>query len=198
MNQMVDNLVGPGRGTSAASPPSSPPVPTLPSCQGDGPHETSYGVGNSMLTALDFVNQVRSWSPETKPKETPKPSLPSILNSPFAPRPEEEPTLTGLSTSHKRQQSQQSQPMNITQLQQLPSHSVASTASTMSETQFSYVTNGHLLHPSLKSKVFGKRQHHATFADDFNFDSSNIVTGSSFPYNARDHESQPTPPNGQG
>lgn len=94
MNQMVDNLVGPEPSNNTVLPPPTPPAPTLTSAQGDGANETSYGVGNSTLTALDFVNQVRSWSPKVQPPEAPNPTLPSIMNSPFAPRPEEEPLLT--------------------------------------------------------------------------------------------------------
>lgn len=194
---MVDDLVGPEPSISAGPLPSTPPAQSLASAHGDGLHETSYGVGHTTLTALDFVNQVRSWSPREEVQDKPKPSLPSILNSPFAPLPEEEPALTGLPTSNKRQHSLSMSPTRSQQ--QLPNHSIESPAPTMSDTQLSYATNGHLLHPSLKNKVFGKRQHHASYAHDFNFDSSNIITGSSFPFNnGRNQASQPTPPNGQG
>ncbi|KAL9014248.1 MAG: hypothetical protein Q9173_001090 [Seirophora scorigena] len=189
MNQMVDDLVGPEPGPSL-SPPSTPPAPTLASAQGDGPHETSYGAGSSTLTALDFVNQVRSWSPKAKKARlNPPASLPSILKSPFAPRPEEKHALTGPPTALTLQQTQdgalyQSQ-------QQLPSYRIDSTGSSMSElTQQSF-----MLHPLLRNGVLGKRQQYPTYADEFNFESSNIITGSSFPYNAPD---QTMPPNGQG
>ncbi|KAL8764194.1 MAG: hypothetical protein Q9184_000163 [Pyrenodesmia sp. 2 TL-2023] len=197
MNRMVDDLVGPQPSISAALLSSTPPGQDLASTHGDGLPGTSYGVGHSTLTALDFVNQVRSWSPKEEVQDQPKPSLPSILNSPFAPRPEEQSALTGLRTSHKRQHSQAMHPTQSQQ--QLPNHSIESQASSMSDTQLSYTTNGHLLHPSLKNKAFGKRQQHASHAYDFNFDSSNIITGSSFPFNnGRNQASQPTPPNGQG
>ncbi|KAL8736974.1 MAG: hypothetical protein Q9181_002142 [Wetmoreana brouardii] len=188
MNQMVDNLVGPERSADAVHP-STPIAATRSSARGaDGVNETSYGIGETTLSALNFVNQVRSWSP--------KPSLPSILNSPFAPQPDEESALTQppvAMSNHSRQNSQQ---------QRLPQCSLESTESSTSDpTQLSYVANGAHLHPSLRTKVFGNRQYHAPLAaDDFTFNSSNIVTGSSFPYNntGRDHMSQPTPPNGQG
>lgn len=197
INRVVDDLVGPELSTNAALPPSTPPAQSLTSAHGDGLQETSYGVGNSTLTALDFVHQVRSWSPKREVPEKPKSSRRSTLNPPFVPRLEEGPALTGLPTSHKRQHSQSMHPTQSQQ--QLPNHSVDSSASGISDTQLSYLANGHLLHPSLKNKVFGKRQHHASYADEFNFDSSNIITGSSFPYNnGRNQASQPTPPNGQG
>lgn len=73
MNRMVDDLVGPEPSNSAAPLPSTPPAQSLVSAHGDGPHETSYGVGHSTLTALDFVNQVRSWSPKGAVQDKPKP-----------------------------------------------------------------------------------------------------------------------------
>ncbi|KAL8719017.1 MAG: hypothetical protein Q9225_003918 [Loekoesia sp. 1 TL-2023] len=195
MNQMVDNLVGPDPSNNTVPPPSTPPAPTLASAQGDGANETSYGVVNSTLTALDFVNQVRSWSPKVQPSEAPNPTLPSIMNSPFAPRPEEKPVLARspatrrMTPTHSPHQSQQ----------QFPKHSLDSTVSSMSDpTLPSSMAPEPPLYPSLMNKVFGTRQHYGALMDDLNFDSSNVVTGSSFPYNARNHATQPTPPNGQG
>ncbi len=197
LKRMVDDLVGPELSMNAASPSSTPPAQSLTSAHGDGLRGTSYGVGNSTLTALDFVHHVRSWSPKREVQEKPKSSRRSILSPPFAPRLEEGPALTGLPTSHKRLHSQSMHPTQSQQ--QLPHHSIDSSASSISDTQLSYLANGHLLHPSLKNKVFGKRRHQASYADEFNFDSSNIITGSSFPYNnGRNQASQPTPPNGQG
>ncbi|KAI4289499.1 MAG: hypothetical protein L6R35_001234 [Caloplaca aegaea] len=193
MNPMVDNLVGPEPGSSVSPPPSTPPAPTVASAQGDGPHETSYGVGNSTLTALDFVNQVRSWSPKAKKsRRNPPASQPSILKFPFAPRPEENHGLTEPSTSLMEQQSHENA-LSPSQQQQATIHCVESTGSSMSDpTQQSF-----MLHPLLRNKESGKRLHHATYPDEFNFESSNIITGSSFPY-LPEHGDQTTPPNGQG
>ncbi|KAL8701445.1 MAG: hypothetical protein Q9201_004897 [Fulgogasparrea decipioides] len=196
MNQMVDNLVGPERSADAVHP-STPIAASRTSTRGaNGVNETSFGVGETTLTALNFVNQVRSWSPKGPAQEVLKLSLPSILNSPFAPQPDEKNVLTqppAAMSNHSRQNSQQ---------QRLPQCSLESIESSMSDpTQLSYVANGPLLHPSLDNEVLGNRQHHAILAaDDFTFNSSNIITGSSFPYNntGRDHMTQPTPPNGQG
>ncbi|KAL8989632.1 MAG: hypothetical protein Q9177_001524 [Variospora cf. flavescens] len=194
MNQMVDNLVGPEPVSSVSPPPSTLPAPTVASAQGDGPHETSYGVGNSTLTALDFVNQVRSWSPKAKKsRRNPPASQPSILKSPFAPRPEEKHALAEPSTSLMEQQSHENALSPSQQQQQLTIHCVESTGSSMSDpTQQSF-----MLHPLLRNKVAEKRLDHATYPDEFNFESSNIITGSSFPYLA-EHGDQTTPPNGQG
>ncbi|KAL8642073.1 MAG: hypothetical protein Q9228_001210 [Teloschistes exilis] len=101
MNQMVDDLVDHDlsndpapRSTYAA--PNGPAAPWM-----DGANETSYGVGDSTLTAMDIVNQIRSWSPKRQqaPKAAPRPVLPSILNSPFAPQPDEKIALLTHATS---------------------------------------------------------------------------------------------------
>ncbi|KAL9006933.1 MAG: hypothetical protein Q9188_000309 [Gyalolechia gomerana] len=196
MNQMVDDLVGPERADETTSPPSCrPPASTLASALGNGAEETSYGVGHSTLTALDFVNRVRSWSPKSPIQEAPNPTLPSIMNSPFAPRPEEEPVLTR-SPAGKRKTLTHSPQLSQ---QHIPKYSLDSTASSMSDpTPPSFIPQLHRLHPSAKNKIAGKVQHYSTVPDNFNFDSSNVVVGSSFPYNARDRATQPTPPNGQG
>ncbi|KAL8935816.1 MAG: hypothetical protein Q9211_004496 [Gyalolechia sp. 1 TL-2023] len=196
LNQMVDDLVGPERVDEAAPSPSSrPPTSTSVSAVGNGPNETSYGVGHSTLTALDFVNRVRSWSPQSPPQEAPNPTLPSIMNSPFALRPEEESVLTR-SPAEKRKT-----PTHSPQLSQqhIPQYTLGSTVSSMSDpTQPSFMPQLHRLHPSAKNKISGTIQHYNTVTDDFNFDSSNVLVGSSFPYNARDRTTQPTPSNGQG
>ncbi|KAL9021053.1 MAG: hypothetical protein Q9185_001721 [Variospora sp. 1 TL-2023] len=193
MNQMVDNLVGPEPGSSVSPPPSTLPAPSVASAQGDGPHETSYGVGNSTLTALHFVNQVRSWSRKAKKSRLNPPApLPSILKPPFTPQPEEKHALTGPSTSLLEHQSHENALSPSQQQQQFTIHCVESTGSSMSDpTQQSF-----MLHPLLRNKESGKRLHHATYPDEFNFESSNIITGSSLPYLV-EHGDQTTPPNGQ-
>ena len=192
MNHMVDNLVGPEPSNGIIPPQSTPPAPSLASARGNGVNETSYVIGSSTLTALNFVNQVRSWSPKVPSQEVPNPPLPSILNSPFAPRPEEESVLS---------RSPGTKQVTPTQLSvQLPKHSLDSTASSMSEpTQLSFINNGHpLLYASLNRKPLGNRQHHGTSKENYTFDSSSVLIDSSFPYNARAQATESTPPNGQG
>ncbi|KAL9601723.1 MAG: hypothetical protein Q9219_002334 [cf. Caloplaca sp. 3 TL-2023] len=194
MNQMVDDLVSPERSNESLPHPSTPPMSTFASIRADGGNETNYGVGISTLTALNQVNQARSWFTSTQTQDVPNPTLPSILNSPFAPRPEEESALTrspANQSSMPRHSPQQSQ-------QRSPHATIESSISSMSDpTQLSFVAKGHQTR-SLKDKVFGKRQHFGASIDDCNFNSSNVVTGSSFPFNARDNATQWTPPNGQG
>ncbi|KAL8693149.1 MAG: hypothetical protein Q9218_001969 [Villophora microphyllina] len=182
MNQMVDDLVD-----ADPAHPSTFDAPGSSSVQGvNGANETSYAIGESTLTVLNRMADV------------PKPPLPSILNSPFAPQPKEGSALSRspaskCPTADMQQRSQQQQPP--------PQSSLDSTSSSMSEpTQLSYLQKGPYLNPSLRKKAFGIHQQHATgLTDDFNFDSSNIIAGSSFPYNSgRDQVTQPTPPNGQG
>ncbi|KAL8942095.1 MAG: hypothetical protein Q9216_001861 [Gyalolechia sp. 2 TL-2023] len=196
MNQMVDDLVGPNRVVEADPFPSHrPPTSTLASALENGANETSYGVGHSTLTALDFVNRVRSWSPKSPTQDAPNPTLPSIMNSPFAPRPEEEPVLTR-SPAGKRKT-----PTHSPQLSQqhIPKYSLDSTVSSMSDPTLPSLTpHLHRLHPSAKNQISRKPQHQSANMGNFDFDSSNVVVGSSFPYDTRDRAIQPTPPNGQG
>lgn len=196
MNQMVDDLVGPERDDNDASSPSGRPLAsTLASVPGHLANETSYGIGHSTLTALDFVNRVRSWSPKSPPLEAPNPTLPSIMNSPFAPRPEEEPILTRSPASKRRT------PTHSPQLSQQysPKHSLESVISSMPDpTQPSSMPERDRSHPLAKNKIFGQLQQYGAVTDNFDFDSSNVLVGSSFPYTAQNRVTQSTPPNGQG
>ncbi|KAL8830698.1 MAG: hypothetical protein Q9170_005626, partial [Blastenia crenularia] len=149
MNQMVDDLVGPEPSNNTAPLLSTPPAPTLPSALENGANETSYGVGNSTLIALDSVNRIRSWSPKTEPQGIPNPTLPSIMNSPFAPRPEEEPVLCRspatkrVTPTHSPQQSQQG----------LPYATIEPASSSMLElTQSSSIVNARM-HPLLRKQL---------------------------------------------
>ncbi|KAI4254068.1 MAG: hypothetical protein LQ352_003314 [Teloschistes flavicans] len=201
MNQMVDDLVDHDPSNDHA-PSSRPTAPNGSSARRvDGATNTSYGVGDSTLTALEIANQMRSWSPERQVPEAPRPILPSILNFPFAPRPDEKNALTQAISSQPPSQHNESDTQSQQQQMLPPQYSLDSTSSSMSEpTQLSYVAKGPHPYQSLRSKPLANRKSHVPgLTDDFTFDSSNIIPGSSFPLNSgRDLMTQPTPPNGQG
>ncbi|KAL8634036.1 hypothetical protein Q9189_000282 [Teloschistes chrysophthalmus] len=209
MNQMVDDLVDQDLSNDPA-PPSTHAAPAGPAAAAawmNGANETSYGVGESTLTTMDIVNQMRQ-----APAAAPRPVLLSILNSPFAPQPDEKIALLTQATStaglSEQQQQQHNHEMNTPSQQQqqqmlLPPctlDSTSSSSSSMSEpTQLSYLAKGPHQHP-LQLWRNNRRANAATgLMDDFTFDSSNIIAGSSFPVQSgRDVGTQLTPPNGQG
>lgn len=216
MNQMVDDLVDHNLSIDPAprstyAPTNGPAAPWM-----DGANETSYGIGDSTLTVMDIVNRTRSWSPKRQqvPKAAPRPVLPSILNSPIAPQPDEKIALLTQATStgipeQPSQHNEMNTPAHSQQQQQMlpPPYTLDSTSSSSSmskPTQLSYLAKGPHQHPLLSlgnNRTLGNRRANAAtgLMDDFTFDSSNIIAGSSFPVNSgRDLGTQPTPRNGQG
>ena len=73
-------------------------------------NDTSYGlIGTS--TARDLVRDLRTSSPQNQYQSPPRPTLPSILNSPFAPQPGEEsphsrPSTAKRMTTHSKRNSE--------------------------------------------------------------------------------------------
>ena len=169
-------------------------------------NETSYGTIGS-ITAADLVREVRS--PFT-PHASPRPRLPSIINSPFAPQPEEEglscPSTAKRHTPGHSQQnsqygvigsfSQSNSQQNLASLQHQAHgyHQVDSSGSSIG------VPSSIGYSQSLPRK--GLTTHSPRISninyEDSNFMSSNLLSGSPFDSVSRQGGIMPTPPNGQG
>ncbi|KAL8971827.1 MAG: hypothetical protein Q9183_000854 [Haloplaca sp. 2 TL-2023] len=185
MNQMVDDLVGPERSNGSSHPSSKPTAPSGTSAPvSAGANDTSYPAGDSTitaLTALDFVNQIRSRPSSRRAQEPHQSSIPRFPSSPIIPQSANNRVLAGPPKQSPA-----------------PHVDLSSTVSSMSDpTQPFYMPN---VHPSLRNRVAGIRQDQGVAAGDpWPFDSSNILANSSYPGgSAREQSVQPTPPNGQG
>lgn len=100
-HQEVDNQAGPGKDNSIEGKSTQVPPAQIPMVQAEteDSNKSSFYVGNSTLTALDLVHQMR---------DSPKPLLPSTYNSPFAPQNGEKTSFTQPNTfKHLTQQSSQ-------------------------------------------------------------------------------------------
>lgn len=168
-------------------------------------NETSYGTFGS-ITAADLVRDLRSFS---TPQVSPRPRLPSIYNSPFAPLADEEAPLSTakhITPSHSQQNSQQgyggSFPQNNSQ-QGFPiipqqvngySHHVDSSMSSVGAP--SSIGYSQSL-PQKRLTTHSPRNFQINY-EDSQFMSSNIFSGS--PWNGTTNQAGlvPTPPNGQG
>lgn len=170
-------------------------------------NETSYGTIGS-ITAADLVREVRS--PFT-PHASPRPRLPSIINSPFAPQPDEEgltrpTTAKRHSPGHSKQSSQygvigsfsQSNPQqNSAVPQPQPNghhHQVDSSMSSVGPP--SSIGYSQSL-PRKGLTTHSPRISNINY-EDSNFMSSNLLSGSPFDSVSRQGGLIPTPPNGQG
>ena len=164
-------------------------------------NDTSYGlIGTS--TARDFVKDLCSYSPQIQPQSTPRPIIPSILNSPFAPQAGEEsphsrPGTAKRMTTHSPRNSQ-----NDFSLLQQPStgFSVDSSGSPMQDPsqQTQKRDFGVIRRPSA---IYSKKI--VPLLDDINFHSSSVFYES--PWEGPRPSGMkamsvltPTPPNGQG
>lgn len=215
-HRWVDNLVGsesanhdaPKEGLQSEFADRIPPTPPGHSF-GDSPvkeagNDTSYGlIGTS--TARELVRDLRSHSPQSQQQSTPRPILPSILNSPFAPQAGEEsphsrPSTAKRMTTHSQRTSQNGFPI----LPQPVEYSVDSSISSMQDPSgnvFRQTQNrpsqfGIIGPPSVLS---GKRN--VSAFDDSVFDSSSIFHGSSWEGprpSMLEVINVQTPPNGQG
>ena len=231
MNRMVDNLVSSeatddseiedafANASAYRIPPTPPERSFDDSPSQEAGNETSYGLIGT-LTAQDLVRDLHAYSPQ---QQTPRPVLPSIYNSPFAPQAGEEISRpsTAKRTPHHSQRSSQ----NAIFFQQQPNHqSIPSTISSMQDLssmafppnpweQYDYAvpSNGQPLgkghfgpgatHATsrLASALYGDRN--GTAYDESNFKSSNIFEGSDWPgsaFSGREALDVQTPPNGQG
>lgn len=167
-------------------------------------NETSYGTIGS-TTAADLVRDLRSFS---TPQASPRPRLPSIYNSPFAPLADEEAPLTAnhIKPSHSQQNSQQgfggSFPQNNSQqgFPILPQqangyfHHVDSSMSSFGAP--SSIGYSQSL-PQKRLTTHSPRNFQINY-EESQFMSSNIFSGSPWDGTTDRAGLVPTPPNGQG
>ncbi|KAL8946260.1 MAG: hypothetical protein Q9222_007320 [Ikaeria aurantiellina] len=147
-------------------------------------NETSYGVGDSTLTALNSVNQAQARALSHQPLER---------SHSRSPHPDYDPASTQNETSgHSTHQSQH----DATSPSQHPI-SISATPSMINSmpdpAQLSPIAARHQQHPLQR-----KRKYLAAPMEGFSFDSSNIVVGSSLPLKDQNLATPATPPNGQG
>lgn len=172
-------------------------------------NDTSYGLIGT-LTARDLVRDLRSYSPQNQHQSTPRPTLPSILNSPFAPQagektPYARPSTAKYMPTHSPRNSQNG--FSMPQQHQPTSYSVDSSISSIpdpSGATFQLPQNqpfgnfGVIARPSTTvSKIHGSM---AMF-DDTAFHSSSVFHGSPWEGPQRSNReimTVQTPPNGQG
>ena len=170
-------------------------------------NETSYGTIGS-ITAADFVKDIRPFS---TPQASPRPRLPSIYNSPFAPLADEEAPLSRRSTekyvtpSHSQQNSQQGfignfSPSNFQQgftaFSQQPNgyhHQVDSSMSSIgAPSSIGYPQSLPRTHLTTHSP-----RNYPINYEDSSFMSSNIFSGSVWNGASSRAGMFPTPPSGQ-
>ena len=168
-------------------------------------NDTSYGlIGTS--TARELVRDLHSTSPQSQQQSTPRPTLPSILNSPFAPQAGEEsphsrPSTAKRMTTHSQRTSQNGFPI----LPQPVEYSMDSSISSMQDPSGNNVFRQTQNRPGQfgvigpPSSLSGKRNMSAFDGSVFN--SSSIFHGSSWEGprpSALKAINVQTPPNGQG
>lgn len=179
-------------------------------------NDTTYGF--SELNASDFVQALNKYTPQKQqPQGSPRPHLPSIYNSPFAPQaddatPVSRPnTATQISPLHSRKNSQHKLPFQ-------PQHpnggllwnsSTGSTQDISSSLSVTQTPINHFKKRSVAGNNYGaiggpviSHSHHSTNNfNDFEFRSSQVFQRSTWDLsgqNVRDATSLRTPPNGQG
>lgn len=195
------------------------PVRTSPAVEVTYPNlenDTTYGF--SELNASDLVRALNKYPPQKQqPQGSPRPHLPSIYNSPFAPQaddatPVSRPnTATQISPRHSRQNSQHKFPFQ----QQHPNGGILWNSSTgnmqdtSSNLSLTQTPINHFKKRSVAGNNYGaiggpviSHSHHPTHKfNDFEFRSSQVFQGSTWDLSGqtvRDAMSLRTPPNGQG
>lgn len=179
-------------------------------------NDTTYGF--SEPNASNFVRALNKCTPQKQqPQGSPRPHLPSIYNSPFAPQaddatPVSRPnTATQISPLHSRKNSQhkfpfQQQHPNGGLLWNSGTGSMQDTSNSLSVTQ---TPMNHFKKRSVAGNNYGaiggpviSHNHHSTYNfNDFEFRSSQVFQGSTWDLSGqtvRDAMSLRTPPNGQG
>lgn len=228
-HRMVDNLLDSEAAENESNPfaandhAGAPLGPALKlSALGKAGNDTTYGF-NTTLDTSGFVRAVQDFSAQKQPQGSPRPHLPSIYNSPFAPQVGEATSQSRPSTAkrmsppHSRQQSQyaiacQSQ---VTQSVETTYSSMPDPSSVVS-IQTPVIRNAH---PTRRNQAhawngdFGKTSHYGAigeaiprvngsggFIDDSEFRSSDVFVGSNWAYSgqsAAEAMNLHTPPNGQ-
>ena len=211
-HRWVDNLVGSEIADNNASkeslhnscadrpPPTTPAYSFEDSPVKDAGNDTSYGlIGTS--TARDFVRDLRSDSPQTQLQSTPRPTLPSILNSPFAPQAGEESPHSRAGTTKRMTTHSPRNSQNVFSMQQQPiGYSIGSSVSIIQDpSQQTQNRDFGVIAPPLA--LHARRV--LPLLDESEFHSPSIFHGSSWE-GPRPSGIQamsvltPTPPNGQG
>ncbi|KAL8710970.1 MAG: hypothetical protein Q9220_004569 [cf. Caloplaca sp. 1 TL-2023] len=153
---------------------------------GNGPtNETSYAVGDSTLTALKSIEEAQSRALLHRHSERVNAGTAQPDDNFVSTRPETSDQSTDQSQHDIASPSQQ----------QMSTCAIQSTLSSMPDpTQLSPVaTRQQQQHPLQR-----KRKFLAAAMEGFSFDSSNIIVGSSMPFDNQNRPTSPTPPNGQG
>lgn len=179
-------------------------------------NDTTYGFNE--LNTSDFVRALNKYTPQKQqPQGSPRPHLPSIYNSPFAPQaddatPGSRPnTATQISPLHSRKNSQHKVPLQ----QQHPNggilwnSSMGSMQDTSSSLSVTQTPINHFKKRTLAGNNYGaiggpviSHSHKSSHnLNDFEFRSSQVFQGSTWDLSGqtvRDALRLRTPPNGQG
>lgn len=177
--------------------------------------DTTYGF-NETLNASDFVRALHKYSPQEQPQGSPRPHLPSIYHSPFAPQADDAASISRPTTAkrmsplHSRHSSQHKFAL---QLPHQSGHVVDSSISSMQESSGLgisqtpvYKANNQFMHGRAGShhgavgdRVVGNNRNGTV--EDNEFRSSTCFAGSPFDcsgQSVRCAANMQTPPNGQG
>ena len=215
VHQRMDNLVEPEIADKMEDQIPTTPVQTSskPVANATTTTDSTYNIGNSTLTAMDFVNRIRSQSPGGQAQGSPKPLPPSSYNTPFAPKAEEEAVFARpgsakrIAPSDSQQTSQHrlpSQQQQQQQQQQPDGPSVRSSTISSNMTDPSSVESVHRNEPRLfqgrgqatYGPIGGIAFHHPQrhgINPPSSFNSAELLDSSYF----RPSSYQPTPPSGQ-
>ena len=226
---MVDNLLDSEAAENESNPVAAndhtgaPLGPALElSAYGKGGNNTTYGFDTTLDTS-GFVRALHEYSAQKQPQGSPRPHLPSIYNSPFAPQvgeatPQSRPsTAKRKSPPHSRQHSQYAMacPSQVTQSVETTYSSMPDPSSLVS-TQTPSILKAqpfHRNHAHAFNGDFGKTSHYGAigeaiprtnrnggFIDDSEFRSSDVFVGSNWAYSGQsavEAMNLHTPPNGQ-
>lgn len=185
--------------------------------------DTTYGFDTTLDTSA-FVGALQEYSAQKQPQGSPRPHLPSIYSSPFAPQagevtPRSRPsTAKRMSPPHSRQHSQHALtfPPQVTEYR-VSTDSSMQDPSSFASTQTPTTRNAHPFHrnqaPTWNGEFRGVSHYGAIgepilrghgnsgFMDDSEFRSSEVFVGSNWAYSgqsANEALNLHTPPNGQG
>jgi hypothetical protein len=184
--------------------------------------DTTYGFDTTLDTSA-FIGALQDYSVQKQPQGSPRPHLPSIYNSPFAPQagettPRSRPSTAKRMSPHSRQHSQHALafPPQVTECRESADSSMQDPSS-FANTQTPTTRNALLFHrnqaPPWNGEFRGFSHYGAIgepifrgngdsgFIDDSEFRSSEVFVGSNWVYSgqsATEVLNLHTPPNGQG
>lgn len=172
-------------------------------------NDTTYGFSETLNTS-DFLRALNKYSPQQQSQGSPRPHLPSILNSPFAPQADDATPISRPTTAkrisplHSRHSSQhkfslqQQHQSGVMVDSSINSFDISQTPVHKANNQFMHSRTGNYF-GAIGGPVLGND--HIDAFDDGGFSNSLGFTGSTLDCNgqsAGDAMNMKTPPNGQG